>query len=176
MIVAQLPPYTQVMHPVYRFAANFNNPTVNKYDFTNGNNTRINLLPVKGDMLYLFYKRSFSGSMDEGVFLEAINQVAGVPTTKFHITVPSQTNRVITRGKIALANYEDNADTFYFAYTERDDTLQITFEGILDQPIELIGKATIYTQLQFSVYEIRNVDWINNFLAETKDGKASNLL
>jgi hypothetical protein len=175
-LVQQIPPYTQFLNPVRRFSAVFNATTPNKYDFGIPANTDQPFLPVRKELLYLFDKQSFSASMNEGVFLKAVDSNAGIPSTLLSIRVPSQNNKLIYRGKIPLINYIDNSDILFFAYAEQDDTLTITFEGVLSQPIELLGELTIFTQLTFNVYEIRNKEWINNFLRRTNKGLGRNLL
>jgi hypothetical protein len=175
-LVIQIPPYTQFLQPVRRFTATFNNPTLNKYDFEIAGNTDQPFLPVKKQHLYLFDKISFSGSMDEGVFLKAVDTAAGVPSTKISIRIPSQLNKLIYRDKIPIINYIDNSDVQFYAYAEQDDTLTVSMEGVLSQVAELAGELTIYLQLTCNVYEIRNIDWIDNFLQRTRDGQGRNLL
>jgi len=175
-LVVQIPPYTQFLQPVRRFYAAFNLPTVNKYDFGRVENANQNFLPVKKQHLYLFDKFSFSSSMKEGVFLKAVDTLNGEPSTKVSIRIPSQHNKLINRNKIPLINYIDNSDTQIYAYAEQDDILTATMEGVLSQPVELNGEATIYCQLTCNVYEIRNKSWIDNYLKRTKDGQGENLL
>lgn len=177
MIVIQIPPYTQFLQPVKRFEADFNVPTLNKYDFGVAANTNQDFLPVKKQHLYLIDKLSFSASMDEGVFLEAVDtDAAGDPSTKCSIRIPSQLDKLIYREKIPFVNYIDNSDVQIYAYAEQDETLTMTFEGVLSQPLELVGEASIFTQITANVYEIRNKAWIDNFLQRTKDGQGINLL
>ena len=176
-LVISIPPYTQFLQPAKRFTATFGTPTLNKYNFDVAANQNQPFLKVKKQMLYLFDAYSFSAGMDEGVFLNAVDDDSdGKPSTKFSIRIPSQSNKLLYRGKIPVINYIDASNVLFYAYAEQDDELTISMEGVLSQPTPLIGEATIKAQLTCNVYEIRNVDWIDNFLKKTKDGQGHNLL
>jgi len=175
--VLSIPAYTQFLQPVKRFTATFNNPTLNKYDFGVAGNTDQPFLQVKKQYLYLFDTFSFSAQMIEGVFLKAVDDDSnGNPSTLISIRIPSQNNKLLYREKIPVINYVDNSETQYYAYSQQDESLVISFEGVLTQVDELIGEVTVKAQLTCNVYEIRNKNWIDNFLDRTKHGQSVNLI
>jgi hypothetical protein len=170
-LIYQLPPNTNYLTPTQRFDAVFNNPTVNRYDFGKAANTNVDFLPIKRQNLYLFDRRSFSASMDEGVYLKAISQQPVI-----YLRIREQRNQSIYPRPLPMINYVDGLESIAWAYAEQDATITITFDGVLIQPIELIGELNIYTQFAADVYEIRNRDWIKNFMKRTRDGQAQNLI
>lgn len=171
-----IPPDSNFLQPVRRFEATFNAPTLNKYDFGVNGNTLQKFLAMKASYVYLFDTFSFSASMDEGVFLGSVDTKNGIPSTKAAFRIPSQDNRILYRGGIPLVNYVDAKDVQFYAYSEQDESLTIDFEGVLSQSQELVGVSSIFAQITCDVYEIRNKDWIDNFLGRTKNGQGKNLL
>jgi hypothetical protein len=170
-IVQQLPPGTQFYQPVVRFSATFNAPTLNRYDFNTAANTGVPFQAMRKSFLYLIERYSFSGTIPEGVFFEAVDVV---PTLE--VRIPRETNRMIHPNPIPLINYVDGLETLIYAYGNQEQDLTGTFRGVLFQPGAIAGVPEIDVQVQFNIYEVKNVAWIENFLGTTRDGQAPGLL
>jgi hypothetical protein len=153
------------------FKAVLNNPTIGKYDFTkyavSGNryNVAVDLgLKMNPSFLYFFHQLNFSLSIDEGVYLRAIDP-GTVPELKIR---DSTTNKMIFHAPFRLFRYFENgaADSFHFNMN-LNSSLIADFQGLLIQTAELIGVPEIYAQCSFSVYEISDPGYI----AEYKEDK-----
>jgi len=147
------------------FLANFGVPTAGKYDFTNYVNAggvKLNSivdlgLSLKPNYLYFFHQFNFSLSIDEGVFLKAIDP-GTVPTLTIR---DSPARRPVFNAPIRLFRYFENAAIdFFYQNQNNKGSLQADIECILTQPAELIGIGTVYAQVSLSVYEITNDTFI----------------
>lgn len=170
-LIYEIPPNSNFFTPALRFDAVFNNPTVNRYDFGKAANTNRQFQPIKGKHLYLIEKRSFSASMEEGVYLK---NVATQPEIRLNIR--EQQGVSIYPNSLPMINYVDPVEGLVWAYAEQDGFIDITFTGVLTQSAELVGTLTIFAQFAADIYEIRNKKWIENFLARTDNGQGRNLI
>lgn len=170
-LILQLPPGSQFYQPMVRFTATFNNPLIGGYDWNVAGNTDVTFQFIRKNALYLFERYSFSANIAEGTFLD---NVLTVPTLQ--VRVPSETNRMIYPNPIPLVNYIDGLETLIYAYSDQDQNLTGTFRGQLNQGAALVGVPTVIAQVQFNIYEIKNKDWIENFLGKTKGGQVPGLV
>ncbi len=169
-LIVQLPPGTQFYQPVVRFTATFNAPLVGGYDFNVPGNTDVPIQVVARNHLYLLERYSFSATINEGAFLD---NVSTVPTLA--VRLPKE-NRLIHPNPIPLVNYVDGLEAMMYAFGDQLQNLVGTFRGQLTQAGALVGVNTITAQVQFNIYEIKNLNWINNFLGTTHGGQARNLV
>lgn len=142
-----------------RFTATFNNPTLGQYDFNVAANRNVLIHPTNRDSIYLLDKQSFSLDIPEGVFKSAIDTP---PMLSFR---DSKTNSQILQLPIPYINYFDNLDfSKYYQAIQDGANIVGTMTGVLDQPVELDGIVTITALVQFVIYEIRDQNWIRNYL------------
>lgn len=170
-LLLQLPPQTSFYQPVIRFGAAFNVPLVGGYDWNVVANTAVPFQLIKKNQLYLIERYSFSATIAEGDFLEAVTTV---PTLE--VRIPRESGRMIYPTPIPLVNYIDGLETLIYAFSDQDQSLTATFRGQLTQTAALVGVPVITAQVQFNIYEIKNKDWIENFLGQTKGGQAVGLV
>lgn len=170
-LILQLPPGTQFYQPLTRFTANFNAPLVGGYDWELAGNTGVTLQEIRRNHLYLIERYSFSATIAEGTFFD---NVLTVPTLQ--VRIPSETNRMIYPNPIPLVNYIDGLETLIYAYSDQDQELTATFRGQLSQGAALVGVTSIVAQVQFNIYEVKNKDWIENFLGKTRGGQVPGLV
>ncbi len=169
-LIVQLPPGTQFYQPVVRFTAAFGVPLVGGYDWNVAGNTDVTIMTIQKNHLYLIERYSFSADIAEGSFLD---NIVTVPTLA--VRLPSE-NRLIYPNPIPLVNYIDGLETLIYAYGDQKQNLAGTFRGQLAQGAALVTVAAVVAQVQFNIYEIKNVDWIDNFLGRTHGGQARGLV
>lgn len=152
------------------FKSKLGDPTVGKYDFTNYReggdryNVAIPLgLKMRPQYLYFFSQLNFSLSIDEGVFLEAIDE-GSVPTVSIK---DSTTRKIIFQSPFRLFRYFENSaiDSFHFNLNANAEMIA-DFQCVLNQIAELVGKENIYAQVSFSVYEITDKKFIESYKRE----------
>lgn len=166
-LILQLPPGSQFYQPLIRFTATFNAPLVGGYDWGIAANVDVPFQLIRKNQLYLIERYSFSATIPEGDFFSS---VVTVPTLS--VRIEEETNRQIYPTPIPLINYVDGLETLIYAYGNQDQQLTGTFAGQLNQTAPLVGIPTITAQVQFNIYEVKNKDWIENFLGRTKGGQA----
>jgi len=154
------------------FKAVLNNPTVGKYDFTNyapaGDryNVAVDLgLKMNPSYLYFFHEMHFSLSCDEGVFLSAIDP-GTVPELKVR---DSTSNRSIFHSPFRLFRYFENSavDSFHFN-SNANASIIADFQAVVFQVAELVGVSDLFGQVSFSVYEITDQRYIQEYKKETR--------
>lgn len=151
-----------------KFKAVLNDPTIGKYDFTNYKvgGDRVNVavplgLAMVPKYLYFFNKINFSLSIDEGTFLTAI-EAGTVPTLSVK---DFSTNKIIFGSPFRLFRYFDGNDIDSFHYNINSTGNFIgDFQCLLNQVPDLVGVQNIIAQVSFSVYEIINIKYINDFM------------
>ncbi len=169
-IIIQLPPGTQFYQPVVRFVATANVPLVGGYDWNVVGNTNVPFQRAAKNHLYIFERYSFSATINEAAFLD---NVVTVPTLS--VRLPRE-NRLIYPNPIPLINYVDGLETLIYAFGDQEQNFEGTFRGQINQGGALVGVAEITAQVQFNIYEVKNIAWIDNFLGRTKGGQARNLV
>jgi hypothetical protein len=152
------------------FKSTFGNPTVGMYDFTNykvgGNrfNVAVDLgSALNPNYLYFFHQMNFSLSIDEGIYLRSIN-----PATVPELSIRDSSNRKnIFHAPFRMFRYFENAavDSFHFNLNS-NAALIADFQAVLIQVAETVGVADIFAQVSFSLYEIKDNDYINNYKRE----------
>lgn len=170
-LILQLPPGSQFYQPLVRFTATFNAPLVGGYDWNVAGNTGVPFQLIRKNQLYLIERYSFSATIAEGDFFQAVTTV---PTLS--VRIPRETDKQIYPTPIPLVNYVDGLETLIYAFSNEDQQLEATFRGQLNQTAPLVGVPTITAQVQFNIYEVKNKDWIENFLGRTKGGQAVGLV
>ena len=144
------------------FTATWNNPTLNRYDFSNvaGNQNQI-VLTMTGSSVYIIERVCFSMTIPEGVFQESIDSAVSVPQIKFFTR---KTNQQIFARPQPFINYVDNLELLKFINSDQtNDDLLISFECLLNQVPATVGIVTIKAFLQFNIYEVQNTDWVNRY-------------
>lgn len=154
------------------FKAVLNNPTIGKYDFTNyapaGDryNAAVQLgLNLNPNYLYFFHQMQFSLSCAESVYLSAIDP-GSVPELKVR---DSTSRKQIFKAPFRLFRYFENSAVDYFHFNLNSNASLIAdFQAQFIQVAELVGITEIYAQVSFSVYEITDSAYIQDYKRETK--------
>lgn len=153
------------------FKAFLGSPLPGRYDFTDYLKTtgeRYNVavdlgLKMSPNYLYFFHQLNFSLSIDEGVFLSAI-EPGTVPLFYFR---DSQSRKPMFESPFRLFRYyEGNAVDKYYHNLNANNILFGDFQCILSQVADLTGIDTVYAQVSASVYEIADIEFINKYKKE----------
>ena len=144
------------------FTANWNVPTVNKYDFTNfAGNQNQTVLRMTGSSIYVIERVCFSTTVPEGTFQESIDSAISVPQLVFKTL---KTERQVFDRPLPFINYVDNLELLLYVPSDQtDDEIIVTFQAVLDQVPATVGIATIKAFLQLNIYEVQNTEWVTRF-------------
>lgn len=134
-----------------RFVATFNVPTPGEYDFGIAANRNQTVLALNPNYVYLIDRVSFSASIDEGVYLGAVN---AQPTFRLRYR-----NSTLTYpAGLPAVNYKDDLEfNFWFWTTKTNDELLITLTGSLLQTPPLVGVPTVAAQISYVIYQENNL-------------------
>lgn len=146
----QIPPQSRLIPTSTRFSAAFNTPTVGVYDFTNtAANSSVKVIDLLPSTIYFIDRISVGGNITEAQFLEAINQFC------FLFVKKKLNNRNLYQTSIPIMNYIDSGELSNFFWTDkRNDELQITFQGVLNQLPSMIGISPVSIQVSFNIWAI----------------------
>jgi hypothetical protein len=153
------------------FKATFSTPTISVYDFTNllsSGGNRVNLgvplgLNMSPNYLYFIHKMYFSMSIEEGIFLASLGST-GLPT----LYVKDSTSfKSLFHFPFRMLKYFDGADIDSFHLQGNGNANLIAdFQGKLNQVEDTVGVDNIYAQVSFSVYEITDQKYIQDYKKE----------
>lgn len=144
------------------FLSTWNNPTLNKYDFTNvAGNVDQTVLRMTGSSVYVIERVCFSLSIPEQNFQESIDSAATVPQLIFKTR---KTDHQIFDRPLPFINYVDNLELLMFVPSDQsDDEIIVTFQAVLNQVPATVGIVNIRAFLQLNIYEIQNTAWVRRF-------------
>jgi len=150
------------------FTATWNNPTLNRYDFTNvAGNQDQTVIRMTGASVYVIERVNFSATIPEGVFQESIDSAISVPQLIFKT---DKTDSPIFDRPQPFINFVDNLEMLLFVPGDQsDDEIQVTFQCVLNQVPATVGIVTIKAFLQLNVYEVENTDWTRRFFYNPDD-------
>lgn len=151
--------------PVKRFQANFDGFT-GLYDFSDpavaATNTRQVLMPVHSGSIYLLALQSFFANVPEGDWLEAMDIESLFPF--FSLFFQNSKNGQVFEKPVRCVNYLDSApQVAYYRTLSDDDNLMISFGGQVAQSAGMVGFDPIFTEVNFTIYEINHKKWVEDF-------------
>lgn len=163
-IISKIPRDSRVRYPVQRFSANFAGGV---YDFSAVGNTNQDLqllAPMQQQTVYLIERINFFASIDEGTWLESQGPLATFPN--FRLSFLNSKSDTIYPEPIRCVNYIDNSEQLIFYWSTRsNEELLISFNGLVNQVPATVGVPTIFTQVNFTIYQIQETNWVKAFLA-----------
>lgn len=168
-VIAKLPSGTYFRPCAALFEADFNTPTLGKYDFGVAANQNYEILQLNASHLYFFSILNFSATVPVSAYIENIE------------TIPSLDLRMKQGGAqlyqqgYPLVSYLNNNEIATFFWSDREnDTLIGNFAGVLGQNASLTGIASIIAQVSLNIHEITDTKFINDFKGIVKGGGATN--
>ena len=160
-ILAKIPRDSRVRYPVQRFQAAF---ALGVYDFSivAGNQNQVLINPMQQNTVYLIERINFYASVPEGAWLEAQPALANFPS--FRLSFLNSPSDSIYPEPIRCVNYVDNSEQLIWYYSTREaEQLLISFGGQVNQPASMVGIPTVFSQVNFTMYQIQNQDWVKAF-------------
>ena len=168
-IIKDIPKDSRFIQSVNTFVATFNAPTLGAYDWNVAANTGQVVIDLRKQSVFLLEKLSFSATVAEGDFLEAVTTV---PTIRLRRRLDQQN---VFYKPIPIVSYVDGNDAIQYVWTRTQDNnpddLIIDFRGVLTQTAALVGIVTITAQVTFNFYEIVNSAWLKQFRAAYGKGQ-----
>lgn len=158
---------SRVRYPPLRFAAPF---LAGQYNFNQAANTDALLMKMSSNSLYLITAFSFFANVADSAWLESMDTKANFPAYRLRFKNGSAPS--IFPDPIQCVNYVDNAEQLvYFDSGRKDEELLITFGGIINQVPAMVGQATIYAEINFTIYQITDEAFIREY-RRAPDGRA----
>lgn len=170
-IVKSIPDGSRLMIVGGVFSADFNVPTVGRYDFTNslnaGNdfrNRKVNLgLELNPGSLYYADKLSFSANLSESDFLEVIDLTDEENIPKIYMRTSVDLKQVYAYSSRIFKFYENFEIGQYFLNSNVKNFLLADFSAVLKQNANMVGVGTVFAQLSISIYEIVDTTFIGEW-------------
>lgn len=161
-IISRIPDNSRVRYPVVRFVSD-NLDGLGQYNWENAGNTLANLMEeLSASNVYLVERVNFYANVAEADWLESMLTPADFPR------VAVQFNRIggasIYAEPFRCVNYVDNNEQLlYFMPLQNNDILAATMFGRVQQSPGMVGMVNLIAQMNFTVYEITDRNWINLF-------------
>lgn len=167
-IIAQLPINpngSRVRYPVKRFSAPF---VGGFYDFGAAGNTNTDLLLIKlsPSSVYVMERINFFANVKDSDWLEGMDTEATFPN--FVCSFKFNKSTSVWPEPVRCVNYIDNEEqVVFFRTSRRDEQLLITFSGRVKQTAGMVGINPLLAQVNFTIYEVTDSEWVKKFIAGT---------
>lgn len=159
----QIPHTARYIPTVSRFGADFNVPTVGKYNFGVDANKNVLVEKMLPGTVYLIDRISIGGDIGEGVFLDAIDTLPILTLKK------SLTKEIVYKKSMPIVQYIDDQDIIAWVKTDKsNENLTLDLTGILNQTTALIGELRVELFVSYSLYAIESSVfeyWFKNTLS-----------
>lgn len=170
-IVKQIPDGSRLMIVGGVFSADFNTPTVGRYNFTdmldansNFKNRKVNLgIELNPGSLYYADKLSFNCNIAESDFLESIDLSSEENIPKFYMRTSVDLKSVYAYSARIFKFYENFEIGQYFFNSNVKNYLLADFGARFKQNANMVGVTTMYAQLSLSIYEIVDSEFIGKW-------------
>jgi hypothetical protein len=150
-IVYPIPHTARFIQTENIFSANFNVPTLNKYDFGIAGNLNQNCFEYQKNTVFLIERISIGGNVSEEIFNDSIH-VTPLLTFKNR-----QSGYVIYQLPFKISSFYRSVDISTFTSSDiSNDFVTLTMTGLLNQVPATIGKATIKLVVSLSIFAIDN--------------------
>jgi len=170
-IIKEIPDGSRLMIVGGVFSADYNTPTIGRYNFTdaldvnlNFRNRSVNLgIELNPGALYYADKLSFSSNIAESDFLETIDLSDSENIPRFYMRTSVDLKSVYSYSSRIFKYYENFEIGQYFFNSNTKNFLYADFSAKLKQNANLVGVGTIYSQLSMSIYEIIDTEFIGKW-------------
>lgn len=145
--------------PVVRFSAPF---AGGQYSFNQVGNTRVTLMRLQSNSLYLLSAFSFFANVSESDWLASMDTKENFPACQ--LSFKNGTSPSIYPDPLRCVNYVDNADQLiYFLSGRSEDILEITFSGIVNQVAGMVGVDPLLAEVNLNIYQITDQEFIKKY-------------
>lgn len=167
-IVLTIPVSSQCFLTANIFSAAWNVITPGRYDFTQtpGNQNQT-ILAIQPRSIYFIDRVSFSANCPENLFQDAIDPTLSLPQIQLRKTRDGQ--QTYPRKQPFIKFFEGLELNQFFESRQADDILTGSMEAVMTQPAGLIGKDPLQFYVQFTIYQISDQSWLQNFYSLKTD-------
>jgi hypothetical protein len=146
----QIPDKSTLIPTTTIFSAQFNVPTVGRYDFTlTPANQNVFCMDMRPDVIYFIDSYSVGANITEEQFLESITVFPQLQITK---RFDSQN---LYRAPLQIVNFTDHGELSNFFHSDiLDDQLLLSFTGELRQLASMVGISPVRIQVSMNIFEI----------------------
>ena len=170
-IVKKIPDGSRLMIVGGVFSADFNVPTIGRYNFTDAQNGSSNFRNRGVDLgielvpgsLYYADKLSFSANVAESDFLESIDLTDNENIPRFYMRTSGDLKSVYAYSSRVFKYYENFEIGQFFFNSNVKNNLLADFSAKLKQNANMVGVGTLFAQLSMSIYEIYDTDFIKEW-------------
>lgn len=161
-IISKIPDDSRVRYPVARFRSDDLNG-LGQYDWETAGNTNVLLLEaLVPTSVYLLERIAFFANVSEAAWLESMLTPADFP--RVSVRLDGVSGHSIFGDPFRCVNYVDNNEQLiYFKGLQTRANLVATMYGAVGQVPDMVGKLNLLGQINFTVYEIVNREWIKTF-------------
>ena len=157
--IDKLPKDAELITRSVTFTADYNTPTVGKYDFNVPANQNVDLFRMNADAVYLFARISFGADIPEVDFSDVTDEAFNV---RLYKKVGKQ---FLYRYPLTFPNYTDEKDVeTWFDSQKSGEVLQVSAKGLFNMNANLVGKNQMKATCTFDIYQVKNKNWVRNFL------------
>jgi len=153
------------------FTAQFNVPTLGKYDFTaTPGNRGQTVFRMVNSSVYFIASLSFSATTPEGDFLSAIDISAAANFPQWRLRFNSDQTILHPYPFPVVTYFDDRQFQTFVSSQQSEDILLMDFSGVLNQIAALVGVGEIRAQVSTLVYEIIDNNWIKPYRDKSASG------
>lgn len=157
-IIYQIPQQSRYISTTTIFTAQFNNPTIGRYDFDVPGNQNIQVEELKPGTVYLIERLSIGGNIAEGTYLESI---VTLPLLTIKRSISSQ---IVYKRPFPVVNYADGIEAAAWIHSDKSgDFLTLSLIGLLTQVPSMVGIADVKIQISLSLYAIDSAFWNTSY-------------
>jgi len=157
-----IPPRSRLIPIEVTFQATYNATTPFQYDFNIAANKNKFIMKLFRQKVYLLERFSFSANIPEADYQTAIGTF---PNPMLFLNMQKQNQSPVYQKPFPLGRYYENNEHIVCFRSQLNDNLQGTFKARLDQPAALIPVPTVIVTWAAQIYEIKEHNWIANYLA-----------
>ena len=133
------------------------------YNFNQTWNREVTVVEMSANIVYYIDNFSFAGNMAQETFLSAFSVIPTLVLSR------SSDRQNIYSAPIKLLQFNPSQPSTCFAMSNRkDDILQATFNGILNQNADLIGVDPIHLEITYHIYAIEEGEYNRIFRSDIK--------
>lgn len=170
-VIYRIPHKSRYIQTSNIFSTTFGAITPGVYDFSNDLTSRnVQCLHLATGSIFLIDRISAGGNIGEELFLEAIDSTFPLLTVR-----RSLANLAEYQLPIPIVQYFDNTDASAWIHTDKkDDWMTLTLSGVFRQLPAMVGLTELKIQISFSIYQITDAAFIQQFRG--KQSQAADML
>lgn len=158
-VIYRIPHKSRYIQTSNIFSTTFGAITPGVYDFSNDSTCQnVQSLRLATGSIFLIDRISAGGNIGEELFLEAIDSFPLLTVRR------SLANLAEYQLPIPIVQYFDNTDASAWIRTDKkNDWMTLTLSGVFRQLPAMVGLSELKIQISFSIYEITDAAFVQQF-------------